>query len=290
MNFHKTLFFVFTLFPYIFSSEVSIEGAVIIVGSTRAAGLCIPEAAKLFGQSEADFTYATAFSGKRVVSIDVEPCAKEGYEHVRGNFLETTRFASNSQEIVLLEWFPPANKTFYDNPMSKALKKAYELLKPGGRLVIDNYIFFARHSLEDKAEQKVETAIRELNPFALYIGPEEIRAIRSSLEQAVKGTVLESSSVAKTLDFIKRHFNENNEVTATAALALMGDNFKCADLVADAHVHRFLYVYHALSRRDLMVAQLNEMGYKDCKFIFYAVNPYNKRKCAFILEASKPLS
>ena len=55
--------------------EEPIKGAVVIVGSNRAAGSLIDHIIKIVGQEEGDFSHTKSFPGKRVVSIDPRPCA-----------------------------------------------------------------------------------------------------------------------------------------------------------------------------------------------------------------------
>jgi len=315
----KILFLVFILPFNIFSAEGSlIENAVVIVGNNRAAGWVKESIAKIVGQREADFTYTTKFPGSRVVSVDIVPCTIQGVEHVQDDFSTTAGFALNSQEVVILEWFPPSIDTLKDNPMTKAIAKAFQILKPGGTLIIDNHPFFAL-CLDTK--EKYEE-LKKLYPFSLVLDIEELvkiyNAVSGNFGESVAGSFFCSAftkalqtSVAIFSPEISPKTDEYYEAindTATHICKLFGDFHSyfepsipphigelventLKDIFKDQKGYMFLWTYHTLSRFSLIGSLLKEIGFDvtEAEFRITQVNPLNNRKWASIIQVKKSL-
>ena len=289
----KILFFVFVLPFNIFSAEPpSIENAVVIVGNNRAAGESFPVIEKIVGQDEADFTYTTKFPRQRVVSVDIAPCAILGVEHVQDDFLTTTRFALNSQEMVILEWFPPSIPALKDNPMTKAIAKAFQILKPGGELLIDNHPFFALTT----ADGIISQVQKGTNPFTLVLDASECSFIHTCL-RAVQCDVTDSFSsenpTFRCLDILNRIFGKENKVIATELLGLLGSGLLLDSFVNDTSGmgYMFLWAWHIFTRAGLMGNCLKKIGFncEESQFGIAELNPLNNRKWESIVQATKPL-
>jgi hypothetical protein len=262
------------------------------VSNFRAAGWVKPTIEKIVNQDKADFTYTTKFSGRRVVSVHEFPCAAPGVEHVQDDFLTTTRFVLNSQEMVILEWFPPSISTLRDNPMTKAIAKAFQILKPGGTLIIDNHPFFA-FTTADGMELK---AHKETNPFTLVLDATECNFIHTCLLAVLYDATHSFSSENSTfrcLDILNRIFGKENKVMASELLALFDvEPSMLESFVDDASGigYMFLWAWHTFTRAGLVGNCLEKIGFncEESQFGIVELNPLNNRKWASMLQVCKP--
>ena len=267
----------------------NIRDAVIIVGSTRAPGSVIKNIFELVEQDKADFTYKDTFPGSRVVSIDINTCATN-QEHVQDDFITTKRFELNSQSTVLLEWFPPSSgEDILNNPMRLAIKKAYEVLKPGGTLIIDNHPFFDFLPKGSKFENSVHS-LQTLNPFTFVFNFASCEKIRNYL---VNGTTTNKTESLKTSVTLTSRIVETDEGTVKKTVADLLPILNAESLgkaLADNTFYMFFWAYHSLSRKEFMVKCLVGCGFDVSKgdLKLFPVNPYNQRKFAWIIKAFKP--
>ena len=289
----KILFFVFVLPFNIFSAQAPlIEVAVVIVGNSRVAGGCLSSIEKMVGQDEADFTYTTKFLGQRVVSVDIAPCAILDVEHVQDDFLTTTRFTLNSQEMVILEWFPPSISTLRDNPMTKAIAKAFQILKPGGSLIIDNHPFFAFTT----ADGIISQVQKQTNPFTLVLDASECNFIHTCLLAVLYDATHSLSPQNPTLlclDILNRIFGKENKVIASELLGLLD----VEPSMLESFVHdvsgmgyMFLWGWHTFTCAGLVGNCLEKIGFncEKSQFGIVELNPLNNRKWASMLQVCKP--
>jgi len=290
---YKILFLVFILpFNIISTQAPLIEGAVVIVGNSRVSGRCLSSIEQIVGQREADFTYTTKFPGSRVVSVDIVPCTIQGVEHVQDDFSTTAGFALNSQEVVILEWFPPSIDTLKDNPMTKAIAKAFQILKPGGTLIIDNHPFFAFTSARGN-ELKVD---KEANPFTLVLDATECNFIHTCLLAVLYDATHSFSPQNPTLlcfDILKKIFEKENKDMALELLGLLDvEPSMLKSFVHDVSGmgYMFLWGWHTLSRPGLVGNCLKKVGFDttNVNFGIAQVNPLNNRMWASRLQVCKP--
>ncbi len=289
----KLLLIIGLVLPEIFAAaaETPIEGAVVIVGSNRAAGTLIDHIIGIVGQEEGDFSHAKSFPGERVVSVDTRPCALKGLEHIEGDFTETAKFTSGAQKTVVFEWFPGSNgENLLDNQMLKALEKAYDILMPGGTLIIDSHPFFAL-----APDQKIANLIQRLNPFSLFLTKKEIGQIAVCLGLAKGGRKIPPvyEAVEKSLGIVCHIFKD------IEATKIAGDIFDCMKIkegeraliatAANPVGYMFLWAYHSFSRAALMGAALNGIGFEAeaAEIGFAPENPFNKRKYAWFIQVKK---
>jgi hypothetical protein len=220
-------------------------------------------------------------------------CAIPDIEHVQDDFLTTTRFALNSQEEVILEWFPPSIPTLKDNPMTKAIAKAFQILKPGGELLIDNHPFFALTT----ADGIISQVQKGTNPFTLVLDATECRFIHTCLRAVQCDDTDSFSSQNPTLlcfHILKKIFGKENNVMASELLALW--NVKPSMLesfVDDASGigYMFLWTYHTFTRVGLVGDCLKKIGF-NCEGSQFGIaehNPLNNRKWASIIQVKKSL-
>jgi len=290
-NFLKYLLLLGLLLPSALPMEEKndIRDAVIIVGSTRAPGSVIPNIFELVGQEKADFTYKGKFPGYRVVSVDKNPC-DTNQEHVQDDFITTKRFELNSQSTVLFEWFPPSSEEdMLNNPMILAIKKAYEVLKPGGTLIIDNHPFFDFLPKGSKFENYLNS-LQTLNPFAFVFNFESCEKISKYLTNGTATNKTESLETSVKLTSKIVETDEDTVKKTVANLLPISNAESLGNALADNIFYMFFWAYHSLSRKEFMVKCLIGCGFDvsqgDLKL--FPVNPYNQRKFAWIIKASKP--
>jgi hypothetical protein len=198
------------------------------VGNVRAGGGANKSVNELVGQEKGDFTHAHSFTG-RVVSVDICPQRSQiQFDHLQLDFVNTSspallnRLSSVRPGRVFFEWFPscvvgqPRNNI---TPLLlRALRNAFEILSPGGEVLIDHmpyvlslptvYSFAYKTIIEAKGmnETHVRNAIavldfqkpgvverlkepgvmsrllQEADPFTLHICREEHEQIREYLK------------------------------------------------------------------------------------------------------------
>lgn len=277
--------------------EEPIKGAVVIVGSNRAAGSLIHHVIGIVGQKEGDFSHTKSFPGKRAVSIDPRPCALKELEHIEEDFTTTAKFASDAQQTVLFEWFPGSDReNLFDNEMLKALKKAYDILVPGGTLIIDSHPFFAL--VGDKEANLVQL----LNPFSLFLTEEEIGQIAECLGLAKGG-----KEIPQAYKKIYPHIKESIVVVSNIFVGIkkrkIANNiFNCMktkdggtaliSTVVNPMGYMFLWAYHSISRATIMGAALKGIGFEaETSEIGFALkNLLNQRKYAWFIQIKKPIA
>ena len=119
-------------------------GATLVVGNVRRQGGMEPHMARIVGQEEADFTHRHSF--KDVTSLDVAPKGvRFKCKHVQADFLTVERRSLPAHlQTIFFEWFPSAcseeGSPKVNQPvLLSALRRAFELLPPGGHLVVDHF-------------------------------------------------------------------------------------------------------------------------------------------------------
>lgn len=277
--------------------EEPIKDAVVIVGSNRAAGSLIDHVIGIVGQKECEFTHTKSFPGKRVVSIDPRPCALKELEHIEEDFTTTAKFASDAQQTVVFEWFPGSDgEKLSDNQMLKALEKSYDILVPGGTLIIDSHPFFAL--VGDKEANLVQL----INPFSLFLTEEEIGHIAVCL-----GLAKDGKKIPQAYKEIYPHIKKSIEVVSNIFAdikkrKIAGCIFDCMknkdgeaaliSTISNPIGYMFLWAYHSISRATIMGSALREIGFeaKTSEIGFALNNPFNQRKYAWFIQIKKPMA
>ncbi len=302
----KLLLLTGLVLPAIFASaaagsavaEEPIEEAVVIVGSNRTKGTLMDHIVGIVNQDAGDFSHKNSFPEERVISVDPTPCALKELEHIEDDFIKTDRFMPNAQKTVVFEWFPGSDlANLLENQMLKALEKAYDILMPGGILIIDSHPSFAWVDGQKKAD-----LIQRLNPFSLFLTQEEIVQIAECLGLAKNGKKIPQAyrnvypNITKSINVISNIFGDIKK------RKIAGSIFDCmkikegrAALIAtfmNPIGYMFLWAYHSFSRASIMGAALKKIGFEAeaSEIGFAQENPLNKRKNAWIIQIRKPIA
>lgn len=259
----------------------TITDVVVVVGNNRKAGSVIDAIGNIVNQSDADFSYSKPIAGKSVVSVDVQACTTS-QPHVQEDFTITKRFASDSQSLVIFEWFPPSEATLLKNPMTNALKKAFEILKPGGELIIDNHPNFV--FVEGFTSKKAQ-AMQSLNPFSLIINSALLVEIQSFIEGKVTS---KADAFQKSLFIVTKILETKQEIIQERLKSLLigFDQAVLLGALNDSTFYMFLWAYHSFSCSDAMASCLKTIGFyvNNSQIGIVPINPFNKRKWAWMIS------
>lgn len=274
------------IFPASIEEDSVITDSVVVVGNKRKAGTVIDSVSDIVDQSGADFSYSKPIGGKEVVSVDLEACTT-GQPHIQGDFTTTKSFASGSQAMVIFEWFPPSEATLLKNQMTLALKKAFEILKPGGELIIDSHPFF--DFVTGFSPRKIEI-LQQLNPFSLVFDQVllvEIQSFASGKATSKAELFQKSLNIVATIlkkkpKRIQRKFgkllsdvDQAEKAGASLVKALQNTDF-----------YLFLWAYHSFSCNEIIAKCLKNIGFDISKSQIGIVktNPFNQRKWAWMVS------
>jgi len=147
------LFVAFLVFSTLNCAEI--EATTLVIGSRRMPGYVPNPINDLVKQQSANFTHTESFLDSKVVSVDMEPCLLD-QPHIQGNWLDKNFPLEKGKNVIriLFEWFPSHYRT--DIPPAlinthqfkplqlPSLYKAYEVLSPGGELIIDHIPYSLR--------------------------------------------------------------------------------------------------------------------------------------------------
>ena len=187
----------------------------LVVGNCRRPGGVKESSAILVEQDKADFTHSKSFIG-RVVSVDI--CSLQPhldkYPHLTIDFAHTSSHEilqklDNIHPIrVFFEWFPSCvTQTPKKNIaplLLPALKNAFEILSPGGELIIDHNPYVL--SLPDSSKEAFKSLLGE----KLQVDPLHLRKAVSSHERLEEPGIL--SHFLQTADPFTLHICREERV------------------------------------------------------------------------------
>ena len=312
----------------------------LVVGNCRRPGGLKESYARLVEQDRADFTHTQSFEGQ-VISVDICPLQPHliRYPHVTIDFANATPHDILSKlkkhpSVVFLEWFPSCvTETPGQNitPLIlPALKNAFAILSPGGKLIIDHSPYTislpdsstdAFKSLKEKVKANnlhvrkampsperlsdvgiVSQSLQIADPFTIHICRQEKNELRNYLIFRIK----ESSKPfddTKCL-FIKGKCQTISELITVFSSALgmemneLMSRISNGILYSAKGIHEeeqgysdlFEQQYYMKTRAPLIVAALQDIGFvvKDNAIQYHEINPYNRRKLAWLISARKP--
>ncbi len=336
-KFEKIIFLFLLIFVWnsLQGSIPEIEDVTLVVGSIRMRGEVPNPVYDLVGQEYADFSHTKSFADSKVISVDMRRCIID-LPHIQGNWLSPD-FPYNSQERVvriLFEWFPSHYRSRvppslpscreYQRLLLPALNKAYKVLVPGGKLIIDHIPYSVRlpsnyadaieilkkcgvsekilkkHVLRNLTEESkqqpgiVSALWQRYDPFTISMSQCENEDILKFL----KGEIIPSLDKQTDLVAVQRSLKRLVEIYKKTRPEIIKRNL-IRDLEAEktgenpsGQLKIFRWVYGMKSRNDLMLNALRTIGFQvDMDIIqCFKKNPYNERHHAWIIKARKPMS
>jgi len=156
-----------------------------------------------------------------------------------------------------------------------------------------------KHGLSER-EGVVSALLQKHDPFTLHICRGEHEELRNYLIFRIKNnkeTTFEDSKCkfiknkTKIIDGLVAQFAENLSMPQTELMIRISNgmlySYQSTKEDKQGHWDLFEQHYYMKTRSSLITSKLQEIGFSDIEIKYYPVNPYNKRKHAWLITAKK---
>ena len=285
--------------------DPSDEPSALIVGNFGKAGHVEPYVRHV-DQEHADFSYTEPLyiDGKAIDPLKIYTCdpewdnfvSKKRTTHFKQDFttLETPLHLGKPLRfnIIVFEWLGLVqhNLVLQESLLyEKSIERAFSLLKPGGKLYID---MNPRSAILDDGENI--DLMQRMVPFFAILGKTNIRYFAASLETNTEEFLPVLVSIIADLS---RVFEEDRDLLKTKLMQALKfvkeipfSSFSKMPEDHQKYFWNFVWFYHMHKNRDLMLEVVRKKGFTvDVSAVrLHEFNPFNRRRWAWIIEATHP--
>ena len=309
------------------------------IGNCRQPGQGKKAVLELVEQDEADFTHKKSFPGS-VVSVDLVPLKQSlarRYQHLTLDFIHTpsNNILSQLNDIrptcIFFEWFPSYISGVPQQNLTPlllpALKNAFEILAPGGKIIIDHmahtvslpsdfssalkklreiqvntkYLSEALNPLDSINEPGFVTGrLQKADPFSYYSAREEDEEIRNCLMFRIKNNdqpfddtnckFITDKIINDIISQMMSSFKTKSKIELMTEISNgMLYSYREVQEERQGYWDLFEQHYYMKTREPLILRSLQEIGFivESDSIQYHHENPYNHRKFAHLITVKK---